>query len=365
MSRALPPKLERIPREIAALADYEAFARDRLDDNAWAYLAGAAGDGLTAKANRSAFDTLELWPRVLRGSAGATTRIELLGLDLAHPVLLAPVAYQRLFHPDGEAATAMAAVAVEALMVAPTLSSLPLETIAAKGEGAPQWFQLYLQPDRGVSLALLRRAEAAGFRAIVLTVDAPINGIRHDERRADFALPPDVVAANLAGVAAPGIAEGHPVFDVAMAHAPGWDDLAWLVAQTRLPVVVKGVLHPDDAREAVARGAAAIIVSNHGGRTLDTLPPAITALPRVADALGDAVPLLLDGGVTRGTDVLKALALGARAVLIGKAYAMALAAAGPLGVFHAVRVLVDEFGAAMALTGIRSPGEAGRQLISG
>jgi 4-hydroxymandelate oxidase len=365
MSRQILPKLERIPREIAALTDYEAFARDRLDDNAWAYLAGAAGDGLTAKANRTAFDALPLWPRVLRGSVGATTRIDLLGLDLAHPVLLAPVAYQLLFHPDGEAATAMAAAAIEALMIAPTLSSLPLEAIAAQAEGMPQWFQLYLQPDRGVSLALLRRAEAAGFRAIVLTVDAPINGIRHDERRAGFALPPGIVAANLVGFEPSPAREGHPIFDVAMAHAPGWDDLAWLVAETRLPVVVKGILHPEDAREAVARGVSAIIVSNHGGRTLDTLPAAITALPRIADTLGDAVPLLLDGGVTRGTDVLKALALGARAVLIGKAYAMALAAAGPLGVFHAVKLMVDELGAAMALAGIRSPGEAGRGLISG
>lgn len=365
MSRALRPRLEAIPREIAAVSDYESFARERLDDNAWAYLAGAAGDGLTAKANRAAFDALPLWPRVLRGSAGASTRVELLGLDLAHPVLLAPVAYQRLFHPEGEAATAMAAAAVEALMIAPTLSSLLLEAIAARAEGVPQWFQLYLQPDRGVTLSLLRRAEAAGFKAIVLTVDAPINGIRHDERRAGFALPPGIVAANFAGISAPPLAEGHSVFDVAMAHAPMWDDLAWLVAQTSLPVVVKGILHPADAREAVARGAAAIIVSNHGGRTLDTLVPALTALPRIAEALADAVPLLLDGGISRGTDVLKALALGARAVLIGRSYAMALAAAGPLGVFHAVKVLVDELAVAMALTGIRSPGEAGPALITG
>lgn len=364
MSRALLPRLDGIPREIAALADYEAFARDRLDDNAWAYLAGAAGDGLTLAANRTAFDSLSLWPRVLRGSAGASTRIELLGLDLAHPVLLAPVAYQRLFHPDGEAATAMAASAVDALMVAATLSSVPMEAIAARAEGAPQWFQLYLQPDRGVTLALLRRAEAAGFSAVVLTVDAPINGLRNAEQRAGFALPPGIGAANLADLPAPEARDGHLVFDIAMAHAPGWDDIAWLVARTRLPVVLKGILHPDDAREAVSRGAAGIIVSNHGGRTLDTLVPAITALPRVTEAVAGAVPLLLDGGVRRGTDVLKALALGARAVLVGRPYAMALAAAGPLGVAHGIKLIVEELAVAMALTGTQSLEGVPRSLIA-
>lgn len=349
----LPPALERIPREIACVADYEPYARARLDDNAWAYLAGGAGDGLTQAANREAFDALRLWPRILRGSAGASTRTALLGLDLAHPVIVAPLAYQRLFHPLGEGATAMAASAVEALMVASTLSSVPLETIAAQAEGAPQWFQLYLQPDRGVTLALIGRAEAAGFRGLVVTVDAPVNGIRNHEQRAGFALPDGITAANLAGMARPVQRPGHPVFDVAMAHAPLWSDIDWLLGRTRLPLILKGILHPDDAREAVARGAQAIIVSNHGGRTLDTLPPAIAALPRVAEAVGDTVPLLLDGGIRRGTDVLKALALGARAVLVGRPVAQALAAAGPLGVAHCLKLLVEELAVAMALTGIR------------
>lgn len=351
MTRPLPP-LDRIPREIACLADYEPQARARLDDNAWAYLAGGAGDGLTQMANRAAFDRLQLWPRVLRGSAGASTRTQLLGLDLAHPVIVAPLAYQRLFHPDGEAATAMAASAVEALMVASTLSSVPLEAIAAQAEGMPQWFQLYLQPDRGVTLDLVRRAEAAGFQGLVLTVDAPINGLRNHEQRAGFALPPGVTAANLVGAPPPMQRPGHPVFDAAMAHAPLWTDVAWLLGKTELPLILKGILHPDDAREAVAQGAQAIIVSNHGGRTLDTLPPAISALPRIAEAVADHVPLLLDSGVRRGTDVLKALALGARAVLVGRPIAQALAAAGPLGVAHCLKLLVEELAVAMALTGI-------------
>lgn len=366
MSAALqrPPRLERIPREIACASDYETFAQARLDDNAWSYLAGGAGDGVTQAANRAAFDSLSLMPRVMRGSAGASTRVSLLGHDLAHPVLLAPLAYQRLFHPDGEAATAMAASAVDALMVAATLSSLPMEMIAAQAQGSPQWFQLYLQPDRGVTRALLQRAEAAGFSAIVLTVDAPVSGIRNAEQRAGFHLPPDIVAANFAGLPEPVLLrEGHPVFDIAMAHAPSFADLAWLVAQTALPVIVKGVLHAADAREALAQGAQGIIVSNHGGRTLDTLVPAITALPRIADAVGDDAPLLLDGGVRRGTDVLKALALGARAVLVGRPYAIALAAAGPLGVAHCIRLLVEELAVAMALTGTRSPTAVDSDLI--
>ncbi|KQU51101.1 hypothetical protein ASG72_15045 [Bosea sp. Leaf344] len=362
MTGLLPP-LERIPREIACLADYEPQARARLGDQAWSYLAGGAGDGLTQAANRSAFDALRLWPRLLRGSAGATTRISLLGLDLAHPVIVAPLAYQRLFHPEGEAAIAMAASAVEALMVASTLSSVPLEAIAAQAEGVPQWFQLYLQPDRGLTLDLVRRAEAAGFAGLVLTVDAPINGLRNHEQRAGFALPPGVVAANLAGRAPPPRGEGHPVFDVAMAHAPLWSDVAWLLGQTSLPLILKGILHPEDAREAVAQGAKAIIVSNHGGRTLDTLPPSIAALPRCAEAVAGEIPLLLDGGVRRGTDVLKALALGARAVLVGRPIAQALAAAGPLGVAHGLKLLVEELCVAMALTGIRDLREIPRDLV--
>lgn len=354
-SQAPLPRLERIPPEIVCAADYEAFARSRLDDNAWAYLAGTAADGITQGRNLAAFDALSLLPRVMRGGAGASTRVSLLGHELAHPVILAPVSHQRLFHPDGEAATAMAASAVEALMIAATLSSLPMEAIAAQAQGVPQWFQLYLQPDRGVTRQLVRRAEAAGFSGIVLTVDAPISGVRNAEQRIGFALPPGVVAANFTGLAAPDRpSAGHPVFDVAMAHAPRWDDLAWLASETALPVIVKGILHPADAREALATGARAIVVSNHGGRTLDTLLPAIEALPRIADAIGDDAPILLDGGVRRGTDVLKALALGARAALVGRPYVMALAAAGPLGVAHCIKLIVEELAVAMALTGTHS-----------
>lgn len=359
------PRLDRIPRDVVALTDYEPLARERLDDNAWAYLAGGAGDGVTARANRAAFDALHLVPRVLAGPGG-NTAIELLGLTLRHPVLLAPVAYQRLFHPDGERATAMAAAALDTVMVASTQASTSLEDIASAGDGAPQWFQLYLQPDRGITRTLVARAEAAGYRAIVVTVDAPLSGLRNAEQRAGFRLPPDIRAVNLDGLPAAAPAEPHgdnPVFAAAARNAAGWDDIGWLVQTTSLPVVVKGLLSPNDARRAIDAGAAAIVVSNHGGRTLDSAVPAILALPRIADAVAGRIPLLLDGGVRRGTDVLKAIALGARAVLIGQPYAMALAAAGPLGVAHVLKVLSEELAMAMVLAGVQRLDQVSPDLI--
>jgi 4-hydroxymandelate oxidase len=365
-TRAAPlPPLDRIPPGIVALADYAPFARARLDDMAWAYLTGGAADGLTMRWNREAYEAWRLCGRVLAPCEGGNTRTDLLGTTLAHPILLAPVAYQKLFHPDGETATALAAAAMETIAVVSTLSSVALEDVARAGEGSPQWFQLYIQPDRGFTGSLIERAEAAGYRALVITVDAPVSGVRNREQRAGFRLPPGVEAANLRGMAqgpAPGPG-AHPVFDVALAGAPSWADIDAVVARTRLPVLVKGILSPRDACEAVDRGAVGVIVSNHGGRTLDTLMASLDALPRVVEAVGDSVPVLLDGGIRRGTDVLKALALGARAVLIGQPYALALAAAGALGVAHALRLLVEEFAVAMTLTGCREPRQIGRDLL--
>ncbi|HEY8580633.1 MAG TPA: alpha-hydroxy acid oxidase, partial [Beijerinckiaceae bacterium] len=207
-------------------------------------------------------------------------------------------------------------------------------------------------------------AEAAGCRALVVTVDAPVSGLRNAEQRVGFRLPPGVEAANLPPGRARGPAwGGHPIFDGLLAGAATWREIDRLKKITRLPLVLKGVLSPDDARQALDCGVDGLIVSNHGGRTLDTLEASLDALPRIADVVGGAAPLLLDGGVRRGTDVLKALALGARAVLIGRAYAFALAAAGPIGVAHAVKVLVDEFCVAMALTGCRTVADIGPWVL--
>ena len=368
----LAPLLDGIPRDIVALADYEAYARRRLDDNAWAYLDGAAADELTQDWNRAAFERRVLLPRVMADVAGGHCRTTLFGRELPNPVLLAPVAWQKLFHPDGELATAYAASALGAGMVLSTLASCQIEDVAAaarQGGDGPRWFQLYLQPERSLNAELVQRAEAAGYEAIVLTVDAPLHGIRNREQRVGFQLPPGIEAVNLRRPQQADDVEGmarrrrsdaekraqrgpSAVFDDLMPHAPTWRDLEWLLATTRLPVIVKGILHPDDAVRAVDLGAAGIVVSNHGGRTLDTLPASLDALPAIAERLLGRVPILLDGGIRRGTDVFKAIALGASAVLIGRPYIHALAAAGPLGVAHVLRLLQDELEACMALCGV-------------
>jgi 4-hydroxymandelate oxidase len=219
------------------------------------------------------------------------------------------------------------------------------------------WFQLYLQPQRDVTLQLLARAESAGYQAIVLTVDAPVHGARDRERRAGFRLPPGIRAVNLPTTASSNdtLAGNSSAFEGVLQHAPTWDDVRWLVHATRLPVLLKGILHPDDARQALNVGAAGVIVSNHGGRTLDTCLPTAHALPAVAQAVGAHMAVLADGGIRRGTDVFKALALGAHAVLVGKPYVYALAHAGAVGVAHVIRLLRDEFEIALALCGCPTP----------
>jgi 4-hydroxymandelate oxidase len=348
------PQLNALPAGIAALADYEDPARALTDPATWAYLNAGAGDEITARANRAAWDRLGLLPRVLQPLAGASTAVELLGRKLPCPVLLAPVAYQQLAHPDGELASAHAAAAQGAGFVLSTQSSVALEAVAQavrleSGRG-PLWFQLYPQPDAGVTRDLVRRAELAGYEAIVLTVDAPVQGARDAQRRTGFRLPPAVRAANLQPYPAAPL-DGSAGLLERVALAPTWSDVEALVDATRLPVILKGLLHPEDAREAVRVGAAAVIVSNHGGRNLDTTPATARMLPRVAQAVAGDIPVLVDGGIRRGTDVLKALALGARAVLVGRPLVWALAAAGALGVAHALRLLRDELESAMALSG--------------
>ena len=357
------------------LADHERLARERLPAPAWAYLDGDAADGLTRRDNEDAWQRLRLWPRVLRPLAGGHTRCSLLGRTWPSPLLIAPTALHRLAHPDGEAASALAAGVLGAGYVLSTLSSLPLEDVARvflpEPQRGPLWFQLYWQPDRGLVAELLQRAEAAGFEAIVLTVDAPCQGVRDAERRSGFTLPAGVVAAHLHGRAAlpievpPG---GSQLFDGLLRHAPAWADIAWLRGHTRLPLLLKGVLHPADARQAAAVGVDGLIVSNHGGRVLDTTPATAEALPLIADALaaaaGPAPVLLVDGGIRRGTDVLKALALGAQAVLVGRPVLHGLAVGGAQGVAHVLRLLRDEFEAAMALTGCATLADIDRRLLA-
>ncbi|WP_445940409.1 alpha-hydroxy acid oxidase [Pseudomonas sp.] len=347
------PKLTQIPPSVAAVADYEPLARERMSAQAWAYIAGGAADELTLAENQAAFQRIRLRTRVLADLSGGNTHLQLFGQAFAHPIFLAPVAYQRLAHTDGELATVLAASAVQAGMVLSTQASVSLDAVAEQAH-SPLWFQLYIQPDRAFTEALVKRAEAAGYQALVLTVDAPVNGVRNREQRAGFYLPKGIEAVNLHGMQplredAP--ANGGLLLGGALlAAAPGWADVQWLRSLTRLPILLS-VMSAEDAQRAVAEGVDGIIVSNHGGRTLDGQPATIEVLAEIAAAVQGRVPLLLDGGIRRGTDVFKALALGADAVLIGRPYVYGLAAAGASGVAHVVQLLRAELEVAMALTG--------------
>ncbi len=349
----LPP-LTAIPAHLVSAADYEAAATSHLDARAWAYLQGGAADEITLQENIEAFRQLRLLPQMLNNLRGGHTAIELFGQQMAHPIMLAPVAYQRLFHPAGELAVAQGAAAMQAGMVISAFTSMPLPEIAAQTT-SPLWFQLYWQGSREASLALVQLAEANGCRGLMFTVDAPVAGVRNREQRAGFCLPPGIAAVHIENTAktANGLPGGGGVFDTLMAAAPTWDDVAWLAGKTKLPIVLKGILHPLDVRRAIDVGAQGIVVSNHGGRVLDTVPATIELLPALKTVAGDHLKILLDGGIRRGSDVFKALALGADAVLIGRPAMHALAVAGALGVAHLLRLLREELEVTMALCGCR------------
>jgi 4-hydroxymandelate oxidase len=290
-----------------------------------------------------------------------------LGRSVAFPIMLAPTAFNRLAHPDGEAAAARAAGAAGTIMVASTMSNCTLEAIAAAATG-PLWFQLYVYRDRGLTESLVRRVEAAGFEAIVLTVDTPRLGRRERDLRNNFALPPDLLIGNFqdAGRDATRWASNatfndyvHEFFDPSLT----WDAVTWLQSLTKLPVVLKGILRADDARRAAGIGVAGVMVSNHGGRQLDGAVPAISALSDVVEAAGDRLEVLLDGGVRRGVDVLKALALGARAVLVGRPYLWGLAVNGEAGVRDVLEILRRELALAMALAGVATVRDVDRSLV--
>jgi 4-hydroxymandelate oxidase len=339
--------------DLVEISDYERLAPERMSRMAWEYFSGGAADELTMRWNHEAYQRIRLLPRNLVDVSKLDTRLRLLGRDLPHPILLAPIAYQRLVHPDGELATACGADAAEATMVLSTFSTITLEEVASAA-ARPPWFQLYIQPDRGFTLELVRRAEAAGFEALVLTVDTPILGARYRESRINFALPPGMEKANFRnrpGALVSHRPQGRDIYSELLDPKVTWRDVDWLLSQTRLPLILKGILGSDDAERAVASGAAGLVVSNHGGRVLDTVPATIDALPAIVAKVAGRRPVLVDGGIRRGTDVLKALALGAAAVFIGRPYVYGLAVAGAEGVTRVVGILRREFEMAMALTG--------------
>jgi 4-hydroxymandelate oxidase len=334
--------------EISTAGDYRAVAAVRLAPEIWRYLEEGAGSQSTLAANQCAFDAIPLMPRPLAGVRGGNTAVALFGQALEHPLLLGSIAYQRLFHPDGECASAMAAVAQGGQMAVSSLASQPLEKIA-EAAGRPLWFQLYWQGNRARTLRLLHRAEAAGYGLVMFTVDAPV-------KQATIPLPPEISAVNLeAPLQIPALSDGRSaVFDGWMAQAPTWDDLAWLRDNTRLPLVVKGILYHGDAGRVIALGCDGLVVSNHGGRVLDGVPTALDVLPGIVSAVGGRVPVLFDSGIRTGRDAYRALMLGAAAVLVGRPAIWGLAASGALGVAHVLRLLRDELEMTMALCGART-----------
>lgn len=350
-------KLQQIPATIASVSDYEPYARERMTEQAWAYIAGGAADEMTLRENSAAFQRLALRPRVLQDLAGGNTQVSMFGQSFLHPIMLAPVAFQALAHPEAEMATVLGASAMQAGMIVSTQATTLLEEIAGAAT-APLWFQLYIQPDREFTRELVLRAERAGYQALVVTVDAPVNGLRNREQRAGFALPAGVDAVNLRGMRGLPPQRGQAGSQILLGSdlltaAPTWRDLAWLKSLTQLPVLVKGITCADDAAQAVAEGIDGVIVSNHGGRILDGMPATLDVLPEVVAAVAGRVPVLMDGGIRRGSDVFKALALGARAVMVGRPYIYGLAAAGATGVSHVLYLLRAELEVTMALCGCR------------
>jgi 4-hydroxymandelate oxidase len=338
-------------------------ARDKLAPGAFAFAAGGADDEITLADNIAAWRRLRLRPRMLRDVTAIDTSTTVLGARIAAPLMVAPTGRHRLFHPDGERATARGAAAAGVPYVMATASTVTMEDAAAERRAAPQWFQLYLPPDRTVTEGLVDRAAVAGFAAVVLTVDQPVYGSSPRAARAPLEAAPDIRAVNLPGqpVAAHGYGAAH---SGSVTHPATFDDLAWLVRRSALAVLVKGVLRADDALRCVELGASGIIVSNHGGRHLDATVASADALPGIAAAVGAKAELFVDGGIRRGTDIVKALALGARAVLIGRPTVWGLALAGADGVRDVLEHLRGELTRTMALCGVAKLDEVTRDLVA-
>jgi isopentenyl diphosphate isomerase/L-lactate dehydrogenase-like FMN-dependent dehydrogenase len=352
------------------LFDFEAWAQARTNPSVWDFVAGGSEDEVTLRANRVAFGRWFLRPHVLAGVRTPDLSVELLGRRLRSPVLLAPVGYQGLLHPDGELATARAAAAIENVMVVSTMSNATLEEIATAGGGAQQWFQLYMMKDHGLTHSLVERAELAGYDALVVTVDAPRTGRRERDLRNGFMLQNQLRPRNLPAADDWEVYRGEPgrsavaaYADDAFEPAADWSAIERLLRQTSLPLLLKGVLTTEDARHAVDLGVRGIVVSNHGGRQLDSAIASLDALPEVVEATGGRCDVLVDGGVRRGTDALKARALGARAVLIGRPYLWGLSVRGADGVVAVLRMLEREIEHALTLSGRGSWAGVDRSLV--
>jgi len=352
---------------LVTVGDFERAAKARLSRMAYDYFRSGADAQRTLRANLRAYRRLEIHYRVLVDVAERDLSTTILGTRVPFPILVAPTAYHRLADPEGEIASARATAEAGTIFTLSTLATTSLEDVAA-ASGGPMWFQLYVHKDRGFTRSLVERAEAAGYRALMLTVDTPLLGRRLADVRNAFALPEGLVMANLVSAAdvAAAADQGSALASyVATRHdaALTWRDVDWLRSMTSLPVLLKGIVRPDDAARAVDHGAAAVVVSNHGARQLDGAPATLDVLPAIVDAVAGRCPVLMDGGIRWGTDVLKALALGAAAVLVGRPILWGLAAAGGEGVAQVLQVLRDELSTAMALAGCRSLASIDRDLV--
>ncbi len=346
------------------VAEYERLAEQTLGPGAYGYFAGGAGDEQTLRDNVAAYGRWRLRPRVLTGVERVDTSTTVLGADVAMPLLVAPVAYQRMAHAEGEAGTARAAREAGTIMVLSTLATMTPAEVATAAPGGRRWFQLYCYRDRGITTALIEQASEAGFEAIVLTVDAPWLGRRERDLQTGFAIPADVTVPSFAAAAGGPVAGTPADMFALMDPAVDWSDLEQIASDSSLPVLVKGVATAEDARLACGHGAAAIVVSNHGGRQLDGALATIDALPEVVEAAGGQVEVLVDGGVRRGIDVVKALALGARAVLVGRPIIWGLATDGERGAARVLQLLRDEIELALGLAGCGSPHDVTRSHVT-
>ena len=337
------------------VAEFEPLARARIDPAAWDYYAGGAGDEITLAGAHAAWDRVRLRPHVLADVSVRDLTTTAFDRRLPHPIVVAPMAAHDLAHADGERATAIGAAEAGALYTLSTISSVPMEEVAAARPDAPRWFQLYAPSDRAACLDLVERAVEARYEAVVVTVDLPLPGNRERDLRNGFAIH--------MGVHLP---DDQPTDERGIVVLPTmtWDDLAWLSSACRVPVVAKGVLRADDAVRAVETGCAGIWISNHGGRQLDTAIAGVDALPEIADAVGEDALLVVDGGVRRGIDALKGLALGADLVAVGRPVLWGLAANGAEGVQRVLEILRDELSLAMALAGSRNIGEISPDLVA-
>jgi isopentenyl diphosphate isomerase/L-lactate dehydrogenase-like FMN-dependent dehydrogenase len=350
--------------EPLCVADYERLAEDVLEPGAFAYYAGGSGDESALRENREAFARWRLRPRMLVDVGSPSTRTSVLGSEVSMPVLIAPTALHRLAHGDGEQATARAAAAAGTVMCVSTLATATPAEVAAAAPDGKRWFQVYVYKDRAVTRDFIDQAADSGYEALVLTVDAPRIGRRERDLAAGFALPADITVPSFAAVLGHGAGISLPEIWQLIDPTLTWRDLEQVAGLTDLPLLVKGLLTDDDARLAMEHGAAGVIVSNHGGRQLDCAPASLDALPEVVEAVEGRGEVLVDGGVRRGEDVVKALALGARAVMIGRPVLWALACGGEHGVRRVLELLRAEVELALVLTGCPRPADVSRAHVA-